>query len=138
MSCRVYSVSVEAFARHQLTGELSTFIFAAMDTTSNALSIILQLLAEHEDVQEKLRQEILEASKGEDLEYDALVSLPYLDAVCRETLRLCVTSSLYHLRAAQLTRRKYFVDTRQSRSPSESTCSQLAFSGPAVTTRACS
>ena len=28
------------------------------------------------------------ASDPEDLDYDALVSLPYLDAVCRETLRL--------------------------------------------------
>ena len=60
-----------------------------MDTTSTALSITLALLAEHSDVQEKLRSEILSAmSGGKDLEYDALVSLPYLDAVCRETLRL--------------------------------------------------
>lgn len=48
----------------------------------------LSLIAKHPDVQEKLRKEILEASNGEDLEYDTLVSLPYLDAVCRETLRL--------------------------------------------------
>ncbi|KAI0823770.1 cytochrome P450 [Trametes gibbosa] len=73
----------------ELIGQVATFIFAAMDTTSNALSITLSLLAEHPDVQEKLRKEILEASNGgEDLEYDTLVSLPYLDAVCRETLRL--------------------------------------------------
>ena len=65
-----------------------TLIFAAMDTTSNALSITLSLLCEYQDVQEKLRAEILEASGGEDLDYDALVALPYLDAVCRETLRL--------------------------------------------------
>ena len=68
----------------------STFIFAGMDTTSNALSMILHLLGKHPHVQEKLRQEILEAQKQEaaDLSYDTLVSLPYLDAVCRETLRL--------------------------------------------------
>ena len=66
-----------------------------MDTTSNALSIILELLAEHPDVQGKLRKEILEASCGEDLGYDSLVSLPYLDAVCRETLRLQVYFSVY-------------------------------------------
>ena len=65
-----------------------TFILAGMDTTSNALSRIFHLLAAHPDVQEKLRAEILEASGGEDLDYDALVALPYLDAVCRETLRL--------------------------------------------------
>ena len=67
-----------------------TFVFAAMDTTSNALAMTLSLLAEHPEVQQKLREEILEASKGQDLDYDALVSLPYLDAVCRETLRLYV------------------------------------------------
>lgn len=69
--------------------EPRTLVFAAMDTTSAALSRILHLLAEHPDVQEKLRQEIVEAqAQGENLSYDDLVSLPYLDAVCRETLRL--------------------------------------------------
>ena len=69
----------------------SSLTFAATDTTSGALSRIIHLLALHKDVQAKLRQEILEAkqeSRGEDLSYDTLVSLPYLDAVCRETLRL--------------------------------------------------
>ena len=60
-----------------------------MDTTSNALSLTLHLLAEHPVEQEKLRQELLEAQNGDkDISYDDLVSLPYLDAVCRETLRL--------------------------------------------------
>ena len=66
------------------------FILAGMDTTSNALSRILQLLAMNPDVQSKLRAEILEAQGGDqtDLAYDDLIKLPYLDAVCRETLRL--------------------------------------------------
>ncbi|KAI0754321.1 cytochrome P450 [Daedaleopsis nitida] len=72
----------------ELIGQMSTIILAAMDTTSTALASTLQLLAEHPDVQMKLRSEIVEASNGEDLDYDTLVSLPYLDAVCRETLRL--------------------------------------------------
>ncbi|RPD54880.1 cytochrome P450 [Lentinus tigrinus ALCF2SS1-7] len=72
----------------ELLGQMSTFIFAGMDTTSNALSMTLFLLAQHPEVQEKLRQEIIEASNSEDIGYDTLVSLPYLDAVCRETLRL--------------------------------------------------
>ncbi|OBZ67845.1 Docosahexaenoic acid omega-hydroxylase CYP4F3 [Grifola frondosa] len=73
---------------HELIAQMSTLTFAAMDTTSNALSLILQLLAEHPDVQDRVRTEILEASNGEDLPYDKLIELPYLDAVCRETLRL--------------------------------------------------
>lgn len=52
---------------------------------------ILHLLALHPSVQDKMRQEIIEARKerqGRKLSYDELVALPYLDAVCRETLRL--------------------------------------------------
>ena len=66
-----------------------TLVFAATDTTSSALSRILHLLAEHPDVQEKLRAEIVEARRERgDLDFDALFQLPYLEAVCRETLRL--------------------------------------------------
>lgn len=64
-------------------------IFAAFETTSGALSHILHKLSEHQDVQEKLRQEITAAREGRDsIPYDELVALPYLEAVCRETLRL--------------------------------------------------
>lgn len=67
----------------------STLVFAATDTTSNALSCTLHLLAQHPDVQDKLRAELLAAAgPDEDIPYDDVVSLPYLDAVCRETLRL--------------------------------------------------
>ena len=66
-------------------------IFAAMDTTSNAVSRILHLLATHTDIQDRLRQEITDALRDnsrQEFSYDELVSLPFLDAVCRETLRL--------------------------------------------------
>lgn len=65
---------------------------AGTDTTSNSLTQIMQLLAEKSDVQDKLRAEIVQAQEehGEDIPYDVLVSLPYLDALCRETLRLWV------------------------------------------------
>ena len=62
-----------------------------MDTTSNALSRTFYLLATHPEVQDKLRQEIMDALQqngGQDFSHDELVSLPFLDAVCRETLRL--------------------------------------------------
>lgn len=67
----------------------SSLLIAAMDTTSNALARILQMLSQHLDVQEKLRQEIIAARDGKEyLDYDELMNLPYLEAVCRETLRL--------------------------------------------------
>lgn len=60
-----------------------------MDTTSNALSRILYLLSINQNAQNKLRKEIQEAKEGGTvLSYDELIALPYLDAICRETLRL--------------------------------------------------
>ncbi|THU90950.1 cytochrome P450 [Dendrothele bispora CBS 962.96] len=73
----------------EIIAQMSTLIFAAMDTTSNALSRVLELLSAHPEVQTKLRQELVDArNDNAELSYDTLVALPYLDAVCRETLRL--------------------------------------------------
>ena len=67
-------------------------IVAGMDTTANSLARVLQLLAERQDVQDMLRQEILQAVEaagdGDMLDYDKVMELPYLEAVCRETLRV--------------------------------------------------
>ncbi|KAJ3973500.1 cytochrome P450 [Lentinula raphanica] len=57
----------------------------------SGMSRILHLLSLHSEVQDKLRQEIIAARRERrdgQLTYDELVELPYLDAVCRETLRL--------------------------------------------------
>lgn len=71
----------------------SVLILAGTDTTSSALGRILHLLAQHQDVQDKLREELaaVDGGKGQ-LDYDDLHALPYLEAVCRETLRLYVHS----------------------------------------------
>nr|VWP01914.1 Cytochrome P450 monooxygenase CYP52X1 [Ganoderma boninense] len=79
----------------ELIGQISTLTTAATDTTSNALSMILDLLAKHPAAQARLRRELLDAKTkngGKDLGYDELVGFPYLDAVCRETLRLQVSA----------------------------------------------
>ncbi|KAM5537048.1 hypothetical protein V8D89_009194 [Ganoderma adspersum] len=69
-----------------------TMILAGMDTTANSLARVLQLLADRPKVQDKLREEILQAveSEGESdtLDFDKIMALPYLDAVCRETFRV--------------------------------------------------
>jgi cytochrome P450 len=67
-----------------------------MDTTSNAVSRVLWILSHNVDAQNKLREEIREAHHmcgGDRLGYEELISLPFLDAVCRETLRLYATYS---------------------------------------------
>nr|VWO97569.1 Chitin synthase V [Ganoderma boninense] len=95
----------ERLPDEELLAQMSTFILAGMDTTSNALSRILHLLALHPDVQAKLRHELVEArdvvGNGRDVPYDDLVKLPYLDAVCRETLRLHPPLNLIGRRAAK-------------------------------------
>ncbi|KAI3603506.1 cytochrome p450, partial [Moniliophthora roreri] len=51
----------------------------------------LDVLSTETEAQERLRQEINEArikNYGEDFDYDTLLKLPYLDAVCKEVLRL--------------------------------------------------
>ncbi|KAJ2930397.1 hypothetical protein H1R20_g6706, partial [Candolleomyces eurysporus] len=74
---------------NEVIAQISTFTFAAMDTTSSALCRIFWLLARHQDVQDKLRAEIREAKLNfDEPNYDQLAGLPYLDGVCRETLRL--------------------------------------------------
>ncbi|KAI0791323.1 cytochrome P450 [Abortiporus biennis] len=79
----------ERLSEEELLGQISTLLFAAMDTTSGALAHALHMLAERPDVQDKLRQEILQAQEqGEDIPFDTLMNLPYLEAVCRETLRV--------------------------------------------------
>ena len=102
----VYASADEMLSEEEIVGQVScvlgvlvllpgahafrrTLVFAATDTTSSALSRILHLLAEHPNVQEKLRAEIVEARRERgDLDFDDLFQLPYLEAVCRETLRL--------------------------------------------------
>ncbi|KAI0676257.1 cytochrome P450 [Trametes maxima] len=78
----------DRLSEEELIAQISTFTIAAVDTTSSALSVILHLLSQHQEAQSKLRNEIWVAGEGENLDHDLLVSLPYLDAVCRETLRL--------------------------------------------------
>jgi len=96
------SASIEdRLSEQEVTAQISTFLFAAIDTTSSALARVIQLLAENPDVQDKLREEIWGArarrqQQGEtggqeqsgDLDYDQIDELVYLDAVCRETLRV--------------------------------------------------
>ncbi|KAF5360939.1 hypothetical protein D9756_005070 [Leucocoprinus leucothites] len=91
MRANASAVKEDRLTDGEVVAQVATLVFAAMDTTSSALSRILYLLTQHPHVQEKLREELIQAKKdngGEELGYDQLVTLPYLDAICRETLRV--------------------------------------------------
>lgn len=77
---------------------INTFMFAGSDTSSLSLAWTFYLLANHPDIQSRLRNELLSispATGASDLTeeeilslYDNLSNLPYLHNVVRESLRL--------------------------------------------------
>ncbi|CAE6533898.1 unnamed protein product [Rhizoctonia solani] len=70
----------------QLLGQMNLLIEAGHETTSGALARMLQILASNVSLQDRLRAELEEAPST--LSYDELNALPFLDALCRETIRL--------------------------------------------------
>ena len=68
------------------------FLAAGFDTTANTLSLIAHDLVFNPQVQKRLFEEIEEIcglEEGEIIEYEQLSKLKYMDAVLKETLRLC-------------------------------------------------
>ncbi|QRV86481.1 cytochrome P450 family protein [Ceratobasidium sp. AG-Ba] len=65
--------------------------FLASNTTSGAVTRVPDVLTTYIEIQDRLRTEIVEFMKSagsEDINRGVIDALPYLDAVCRETLRL--------------------------------------------------
>lgn len=84
-----------------ILNNVNTFMFAGSDTSSLAVTWTLHLLAKHPEVQAKLRNEMLAALPGlssQDISqftedeihtvYNTIASLPLLDKVIRESIRL--------------------------------------------------
>ena len=79
-----------------LVSQLLTFIAAGHDTTSNTLSWASYLLALHADIQTRLRHEIQSVITESGIEQDSVTaeqldSMPFLQAVCNEVLRMFPT-----------------------------------------------
>ncbi|KAG1534281.1 hypothetical protein G6F47_011767 [Rhizopus delemar] len=82
----------KGLTKEELRHQCLTFLAAGHETTSNTLCWCLWLLAQHQDIQDKLRSEILVLFKDNKIsDYNAVNALPYLDHVCCETLRLIPT-----------------------------------------------
>ncbi|KAI0079854.1 cytochrome P450 [Panus rudis PR-1116 ss-1] len=92
LKANVEAAEGDRLPEDEVLGQIALLVLAATDTTTNSLTQIMQLLAKHQDVQDKLRSEIVDAIRqndgDRDLPHDVVVNLPYMDAICRETLRL--------------------------------------------------
>lgn len=77
------------FTGDDLVAQAAIFFVAGFETSASTMSFALYEMALHPEMQEKLRQEILEALKETDGEitYELVFGLKYLDMVISETLR---------------------------------------------------
>ena len=71
---------------YELRDELMTLMLAGHETTATAIAWALYWVHRYPEIKAKLRAEI--ASLGTDPDPMELAKLPYLDAVCKETLRI--------------------------------------------------
>lgn len=83
-----YEDTGEGMSVTQLIDEIKILFTAGYETTANALTFTLYLLANHPDIQEKVYQEIITvASETQDL-VEQLQKLTYTNAVLNESMRL--------------------------------------------------
>ncbi|OJJ53324.1 hypothetical protein ASPSYDRAFT_61978 [Aspergillus sydowii CBS 593.65] len=81
------------FTDDELVDQMLTFLAAGHETTASALTWACYLLTLHPEIQESLRAEIRSAipSASHPVTYADLESLPLLNGVCQEVLRLYPT-----------------------------------------------
>ncbi|HCF28078.1 MAG TPA: cytochrome P450 [Cyanobacteria bacterium UBA11049] len=70
----------------ELRDQLVSLLLLGYETTAAALAWVFYLIHSHPQVLDKLRQEL--DSLGENPQPDAIATLPYLSAVCQESLRI--------------------------------------------------
>ncbi|XP_064467601.1 cytochrome P450 3A13-like [Ornithodoros turicata] len=75
-------------SNREIRANATAFLIAGFETTSTALVFTTYLLARHQDVQEKLRSEVLQAmSKEGEFTYEAIFGMKYMEQVFCESLR---------------------------------------------------
>ncbi|XP_034489516.1 probable cytochrome P450 4s3 [Drosophila innubila] len=75
--------------------EVDTFMFEGHDTTSSAIAFAISLLSKHAEVQQRVYEEAIEL-EGREKE-----SMPYLEAVIKETLRLYPSVPFFSRKVAE-------------------------------------
>lgn len=95
MARNILSVAIESggFTDEGLVNQLMTFLIAGHETTASALSFAICMLCQHPKVQIRLREEVRSLlpdprSPASSISSNDIDSMPYLNAVCNEVLRL--------------------------------------------------
>ena len=91
----ILSVAIESggFTDEGLVNQLMTFLIAGHETTASALSFAIYMLCKNPEVQTRLRNEVRSLlpdprSPKSSISSNDIDSMPYLNAVCNEVLRL--------------------------------------------------
>lgn len=81
---------VDKLTDKEIIANIFVFLLAGSQSTSVVVACAAYLLAKHPEIQDRLRKEISDAvaEDGGAIKYDTILSLPYLDAVVNETLRV--------------------------------------------------
>lgn len=78
----------------QLAAYANTNVLAASDTTATALAAIIMCVLKHREVYDKLQAEIDANNLSFPVTYNVAQTLPYLDAVIKESLRFFPTTGI--------------------------------------------
>ncbi|SPO01403.1 related to benzoate 4-monooxygenase cytochrome P450 [Cephalotrichum gorgonifer] len=77
------------WGEEDMIGHVLTFMAAGHETTSNTIAWAVHYLALYPDIQDRLREEALEAAGGaQNMEYAAIENMKLLDNIYREVLRV--------------------------------------------------
>ncbi|XP_037522267.1 cytochrome P450 3A29-like [Rhipicephalus sanguineus] len=93
-TCLLKLVGVNNSDKRVLTNEevvanAFSFFIAGFETTGSSLAFLSYLLAKHQDIQDRLREEVVAVLKKDgDFTYDNFSSMNYMDQVMSESIRL--------------------------------------------------
>lgn len=80
--------SGKPLARETIRDELTTLLFAGHETTVNAMTNALILLAQHPNVVSRGRKEVEKLAPDEPLTFENLRQIPYVHCIIQETMRI--------------------------------------------------
>ncbi|CAH1760282.1 7199_t:CDS:2 [Entrophospora sp. SA101] len=91
----------ERMSFEEIRNQIMTFLIAGHETTGVMMTWALYYLSKDQEIQDKLREEIVKEfpDKDSELNFDQINSMEYLNAVCKETLRIA-PPVLFLIRAA--------------------------------------